>query len=329
MTAGYVAEQGAVVKLRGKRLLVTSGGELIEELRFHELQVLVVIGNITLTTPALSGLLDNGVAVAFLSLGGKFRGRLEPPSGTTVETRRVQFLAAEEAGLCLDLAKRALNAKLMNCRAVLLRGARNGAGRAPSRLRTIAETLWDAPAIEEARVFEGAASAAYFADLGALFKEPWEFRERNRRPPKDPVNALLSLGYTLLLTRCIAALQVAGLDVDVGFLHTSHHGSPALALDMMEEFRPTIVDTLVLRVLNGGVLTPKDFTSDDRLPCKLTGEAFKTYVGEFERRLATEFTPEGRVTATTYAEFIRDQAMAIRRSFEQRDPDLYQPHIRR
>ncbi|MEA3403930.1 MAG: CRISPR-associated endonuclease Cas1 [Armatimonadota bacterium] len=333
MLNGYVAEQGAVVKLRGERLLVSLSGALIDELRIGELGTLVIIGNVTLTTPAIAALLENQVPVAFLSLGGQFRGRLEPPLSTSVAVRRAQFLALEDADFALALARQSVAAKLLNCRALLLRSRRRRqlpeAGAAPTVLRTSAELASHARSVEEVRGIEGRASAAYFEAFGALLADPWEFNGRSRRPPRDEPNALLSLGYTLLLTRVMAGVQIAGLNAGAGFLHTSHHGSPALALDLMEEFRSTIVDQVVLQALNGGIVAPEHFETTEKLPHALTRAGFERFVGEFERRLQEGFTPKGRSTPTSYGDFIWSQALALRRAFENHDPDEYQPHVRR
>jgi len=334
MLTGYVAEQGSTVRIKGERLQIMVKDALVQELRFTELQTLVIIGNVGLTTAAVAALLDRNVSVSFLSMGGRFRGRLEPPTSATIDTRRAQFRNLEDEAFGFLLARRATEAKLTNCRAVLVRGERykpatEAAANAPAAIRLAVERLSHANSVDEIRGIEGDASATYFGHFGHLLAEPWTFDGRNRRPPQDPPNALLSLGYTLLLVKCLAALQIAGLDPDLGFLHTSHHGSPALALDMMEEFRPSIVDALVLQTLNGGILKPDDFVVGKQRPCELSHEAFKTFVREFERRLATRFTPRERASPTTYADFLHHQAESLRHAFLTRDPDQYLPHIRR
>lgn len=334
MITGYIAEQGSVVRIKGERLQVTVKDTLVQELRFTELRTLVVIGNVSLTTAAIAVMLDRSIAVSFLSMGGKFRGRLEPPTSTTLETRRAQFRALEDNAFGCCLARSAIEAKLINCRTTLLRSERHhpvhpAADNAPRSIRLCIERLHYARSADEIRGIEGDASAAYFGQFGHILSPLWTFDGRNRRPPLDPPNALLSLGYTLLLVRCLAALQIAGLDPDLGFLHTSHHGSPALALDMMEEFRPSIVDALVLQTLNGGVLKPDDFVQGKSRPVELSHDAFRTFLREFERRLGTQFTPRERASPTTYSDFLHHQAETLRRAFTSRDATQYRPHTRR
>ena len=321
--------------MQSERLVVSVGEEVKQELRFHELETLVVAGNVQLTSAAIAALLDRGVAVAFLSQGGKFHGRLEPPTSASLDTRRAQFRILDDAAFALELTKRALSAKALNARALLMRGRKRPAGgagalpNAPQVLRTAVEKLAHVQDTERARGIEGEASAAYFARFGELLVDPWTFDGRSRRPPLDPPNALLSLGYTLLLVKCLAALQICGLDVDLGFCHSSHHGSPALALDFMEEFRPAIVDVLVVQALNEGVFAPDDFVTGKKRPVELTPPAFRKFVREFERRLATEFKLEGRVSPVSYGDFIVEQARALRSAFVERTPEHYVPHVRR
>jgi len=160
---------------------------------------------------------------------------------------------------------------------------------------------------------EGAATREYFQALGPLLGGEWAFKGRHRRPPPDPVNALLSFGYTLLLHDAIAALETAGLDPYSGFLHQARVGRPSLALDLIEELRPVIVDSVVLRALRTGMLHREDFVTDPGPPvsCRCTRDALKRYIAAYERRMLTLFTHPSSGRRVSYRVGLALQARAL------------------
>jgi len=303
MSTLYLTEQRATVRLEGDCLHVRIpedkvAGREARQVRVPLIKVdqVVVLGNVTLTTPALAALLERRVEVAFCSVHGRFQGRLSPPLSKNAPLRLAQHRAHADAATRTTLAARFVAGKLANMRTLLLRQNRK---RGEERIAAACEGLLDAVhkveavepgpdgAVASLLGYEGTGSACYFGVLDCLLNTGWTFPGRLRRPPPDPVNALLSFGYTVL-TNCVAsAVNVVGLDPLIGFLHAPGYGRPCLALDLVEEFRPLIVDSVVLRVINNGILRPDDF-DQDMGACWLAEGARRRYLEQLEARLNEE-----------------------------------------
>jgi CRISP-associated protein Cas1 len=184
--------------------------------------------------------------------------------------------------------------------------------------------LADASSIEEVMGHEGMATREYFCAWRLLLDPSWGFTSRQRRPPPDPVNAMLSFGYTLLLHEAVAALELAGLDPAVGFLHQARWGRPNLALDLIEEFRPLLVDAVVLRCATTGMLQPEDFETTPEQGCRMNAKARHAFLAAYERRLLTLFTHEATRRRISYRVGLGLQAKAVARTLL--DPDKpYRP----
>ncbi|MBX7237247.1 MAG: type I-D CRISPR-associated endonuclease Cas1d [Caldilineales bacterium] len=267
----------------------------------------VVYGDVTLTSPAMMALLDQGVDICFCSYYGQFKGRLAPPFGKNSLIRLQQHAAHNDPARSLLLAKTFVKGKLVNMRAMLMRANRKrgeeAIGAAVETLKGVIEKVEKLDAAgasvpdpahpqSESRYgallgLEGAGAAAYFGVFGSLLPGEWGFERRVRRPPRDPVNALLSYGYVLLMNQVSSAISIVGLDPYVGYLHSSQFGKPALALDVMEAFRPLVVDSTVLTLLNNGMLERKDFV-EELGAWSLTEKGRRTFLQKFEERLDTE-----------------------------------------
>jgi len=223
----------------------------------------VLYGNVSLTPHALRVLLRQGVDTVFLSLDGRFQGRLETPESKNVFLRKRQFLLSDELPFRLHVTRSLLRGKLLNMATLLLRIKRGRdvreAGLAADDIRGYAGRLDAADSLERLRGLEGAASARYFGVLRHGLIRDWGFRKRVRRPPTDPVNSILSLIYTFSINRMYAAVRQAGLDPFVGNLHDLDYGRHSLPLDLVEEFRPIVADALALSLFNLGVLAETDF----------------------------------------------------------------------
>lgn len=314
MATLYLTEPRSLVKKDGEMLLVQIPAD--ERLGTEKRQVrvplvkvtqVVVYGDTTLTSPALSALLAQGADVCFCSAHGRFQGRLAPPLGKNSLLRLEQHRAHNDPARTLALARAFVGGKLANMRAMLLRANRK---REEASIAQAAEALKGVlaqvealqpdlagPAADPSRPqagtvlgrlqgLEGSGTAFYFGVFGRLLNDDWGFERRERRPPRDPVNALLSFGYVLLTNQVASAVSVVGLDPYVGFLHSSQFGKPALALDVMETFRPLVVDSVVLTLLNNGMLTRRDF-QDELGAWRLTDEGRRTFLARFEERLDT------------------------------------------
>jgi CRISPR-associated protein Cas1 len=275
----------------------------------------VLFGNIGLTTPAIDVLLQRGVEVVFLTRRGEYRGRLVGQTTPHVPLRQSQYRRLDDPTFKLEMARGFVHAKLTHQRALLLRHNRQ---RGDLKIAAAAQAVRDGldgltrrTTLNALNGQEGAASAAYFSGLRLLIDPQWKFDDRNRRPPRDPVNVLLSLGYTLLAQAAQAAVQTVGLDPYAGFLHETAYNRPSLALDLMEEFRP-VVDGVMLWCLNGGRITPDDFSpGPEERPIVLSEAGLKCFIQAFEERLETKFTHPLRGVQFPLRQCIIEQARQV------------------
>jgi CRISPR-associated protein Cas1 len=280
MATLYVDEQGAEIHRSGARLIIRKDGEEIRSVRLRDLERLTLIGPIDFTTPAMHAVLDAGIETAFLSVDGHYRGRLSPADSKNVLLRQAQFRRADDAAFRLSMAQTILGAKLRNCRYVIMRYTRNhpdeSLEQAERELEGACVRLAGAASVGQCMGIEGAASRTYFAALGRMVRREFAFTERTRRPPRDPVNALLSFGYALLTSELVGALEAHGLDPYAGFVHSIQYGRPALALDILEEFRPIVADRIALSLINNGVLNAGHFEPCDKDGTPVADEAPST-----------------------------------------------------
>jgi len=264
MTTLYISEVGAMVHKDGEQIKITAPKEgTLLKMPLSNLEQLVLLGNVTVSTPVVHSLLEKGSGLVYLSRGGKFLGRLQPATSKNIPLRWAQFQAAADVPTRLEIAKDIVQGKLHNQRALLQRSGRSGASgldKTVSHIKGLMKRVERAKTLDELRGIEGAGAAAYFRQWPQLIKTfGFPFSGRVRRPPTDPVNSLLSFGYVLLMNEVLTACQVVGFDPYIGFLHMDRYGRPALALDLMEEFRPLIVDSLVLSFINRRMVEPEDF----------------------------------------------------------------------
>lgn len=292
MSTLYVIEDGAVVRKDGDQLKLFSAKDgLLLQIPLTQVEQLVLMGNVTVTAPVVRALLDRGVGLAYMTGDGRFLGRLQPPESKNVPLRWNQFQFAADPSRQVQIARAMVRGKVLNQRTLLQRAAREGVsdlGEAIDHLRALVERLDRAVTVDEVRGVEGAAAAAYFREWPKLIRVlGFPFPGRVRRPPTDPVNALLSLGAVLLLNEVLSACQVVGFDPYVGYLHMDRYGRPALALDLMEEFRPVFVDATVLAFINRRMVEPEDFDTVVGGGRRLKPHALKKFLGAWEEKKRT------------------------------------------
>lgn len=314
MATLYLNEQQSIVKKRDGYLIVQYPDKRKVEVPLIKVSQVVVSGDVTLTTPALHTLLESGIEVCFLSMYGHFRGRLSPPVAKNALLRREQYRAHTDPQCALKAAQGFVSGKLENMRTMLLRSNRSlqdaQIAGATVSIRNMINQVPRATTVGSLLGMEGNGSAAYFGVFGKLLRDPMNFTRRRRRPPTDPINAMLSLGYTLLLHQTSAAIQVVGFDPYIGFLHQPRYGRPALALDLMEEFRPIIADSVVLNIVNHRMLTEKDFHEELGV-VHLKPEARKTFYAKFEERLQEELQHPHFEYRTSYRRSMELQARLL------------------
>ena len=286
----YVQTQGVYLRLEGDTLRIQHEEVTLRNVPLHHLGGLVVFGNVLISPFLLQRCAQDGIEVAWFTESGRFFGRLAPPVSGNVLLRQAQYRALDRPSTSLYLASRFVEGKLKNSRLVLQRAVRER-GETEALVRALAEheaalrALSQARSLDEVRGIEGNAASAYFAAFGdLLLSEDFSFDGRNKRPPRDPVNAVLGFIYALLLTQCTAALEGVGLDPQGGFLHALRPGRNALALDLMEEFRAWWADRLALTLLNRKQLTRKHFAERPGGAVLLNEEGRKVVITAFQNR---------------------------------------------
>ncbi len=259
----YVTTQGSRVIREGRHLLVKKEDATYHTLFPYKLEQLVLFGNVQLTPQAMKLLLQEQIDTVFMRLDGRYQGRLASVEQKNVFLRKRQFLLTDDTAFCLKIAKSLIYGKLANMATVAQRIARTRsntlAGQISTTIRESIKMLNQAESLPSLRGIEGNSTAQYFSAFRIGLDQDLGFTRRVRRPPTDPVNSVLSLLYTFVINRVYAAVRLAGLDPYPGVLHTLDYGRHSLPLDLVEEFRPTIADTLTLSLFNLGVLKEPDF----------------------------------------------------------------------
>lgn len=289
------ANQAKIAK-KGEELQVFVKDELQQSVRIREVSQVVVMGNVYITTPCLRALMEKQIPVSWHSFGGWFSGHTIGTGHKNVELRTEQYRHSFDDDCCLQIARALVRDKILNCRTLLRRNWRDG--RAPAELLSAmkrdAKLAEKAKSLESLLGVEGAAAARYFKHFRAMLKTDgngfeFDFKSRNRRPPLDPVNALLSLTYAVLTRQFTTTLSAVGLDPYRGFYHQPRYGRPALALDVMEPFRPLLADSTVITVLNNGEVGSADFIHRAGAVA-LTSKGRKVLFGAIERRMSQEIS---------------------------------------
>ncbi|MFZ5764045.1 MAG: CRISPR-associated endonuclease Cas1 [Thermodesulfobacteriota bacterium] len=259
----YIATQGARIIREGRHLLVKKGEDTHHTLFVEKLKQVVLFGNVELTPAARSLLFRHAIDTVFCSRDGRYQGRFAAPEPKNVMLRKRQFCLLDDAEFGLRLCREIVRGKLANMITLLMRIRRTRNRSEPKvaarEIRNLYAGVAAADSIESLRGYEGRGSALYFNALRWGLQHDYGFARRVRRPPTDPVNAVLSLLYTFLFNRVYAAIRQVNLDPYPGFLHVPDYGRHSLVMDLMEEFRIIIVDTLMLSLFNLRILKPDDF----------------------------------------------------------------------
>ena len=293
----YVQATPARVRKRGETLVIQTEDEKETTARLIDTSHLVLLGAVDVTAPTLHELMRREIPVSWYTGGGWFLGHTTGTGHRNVELRTAQYRASFDPAFCLRLGRGLVASKLRNGRTLLRRNWRGEA--APDTvlgaLQRSARAAREAKDLPELLGVEGNGGAIYFGAFGTTLRAEadavsgFDFRNRNRRPPTDPVNALLSFLYALLVRELNVIVSAVGFDPYRGFYHQPRYGRPALALDMMEPFRPLIADSVALTAINNDEVRPGDFVHAARA-CALGPSGRKKVIAAFERRLSQEIT---------------------------------------
>lgn len=296
----YATTQGAWLHQDGANIVMEVDNQVRARLPVHMLESVVCIGRIAMSPQLLGFCAGQGISISYLTESGRFLARVEGPVSGNVLLRREQYRRTDDPPRCASIVRHLLIGKVHNQRAVLARGWRDHGGKiadaaafqqALKRLKRITQSILLEAGTEALRGLEGEAAQVYFGVFDQLVRvntNNFRFTGRNRRPPLDPLNALLSFLYTLLTHDCRAALESVGLDPAVGFLHRDRPGRPSLALDLAEEFRPVLADRLALSLVNRMQLAAGDFRALDNGAVILAEEARKTVLVAYQERKREE-----------------------------------------
>lgn len=341
MGALMLTQRGARLHVRGGALVVMIGDRVIAERAPHDVSDVAFFGDTDMTPDARALLFKHRIEAVWLTVGGHYRGRLSAFESTAGERRVAQIVALSDPRRLLETARAIASGKVRNQRALLQRVERERRSAIDSSaveaLGAVIRRLDVAPDTDTVRGLEGYAATIYFRGFAAAISNPhFRFEGRTRRPPRDPVNAMLSFGYALLLSRVDGAVRAAGLDPYVGALHETGRGRASLVLDLMEEFRPAVIDRLVLRLVNRAQLDANDFVEarspdDDGLGIEPgeTGTDRGVWLGESNRNVMLREVGElwrHRVnwpadnTSRSMGDIVLLQAQALARHFERGQP---------
>ncbi len=304
----YLSTQGLRIGRKDEVLQIKQEASLVEEVRINDVSHVALFGNIQITTQAIQTLCELEVPVTYFSMGGWFYGLTRGHELKNVFLRIEQFRLARDPTTCLRLARQFVQGKIRNHRTLLMRNHVEAPPATLLKLKQCAEAAARAESLESLLGVEGSAAAAYFEQFNGMIKPADElddqlpglemptrevftfnFQGRNRRPPTDPVNALLSLAYSLLAKDCLLAALAVGFDPYVGFYHQPRFGRPALALDLMEEFRPLVAESAVLTCINNRILSAEDFVQAGQA-VNLTAPGRKRFFQAYEQRMSALLT---------------------------------------
>ncbi len=331
----YLNTQGLHVGISDRVLDIREGGRSREKIRLGDVHHVALFGNVQLSTQAIQRLCREEIPLTYFSMGGWFHGITRGHSLSNILMRRAQYRAADDEGVCLSLARKFVSGKILNSRIMLMRNALVQPERAVRRLKRAAADALGTESIEKLLGVEGAAARVYFSEFSSMLKPDdedeipgledssppaapplnFDFRGRNRRPPTDPINATLSLAYSVLAKDCTVALLAVGFDPWLGFYHQPRAGRPALALDLMEEFRPLIAESAVLSAVNNHMIEAEDFVRAGEA-VNLSDAGRRKFFNAYERRMNHVITHPVFGYKVSYRRALELQARLLARALE-------------
>mgnify|MGYP003585639704 FL=1 len=324
----YLTDEGAHVQKNGGRILVCKGAQILKDIPVENLESMVLFGSIQITARTITEFLQHGITLTWLSSRGEFFGRLESTRHVDIHKQRQQFRMGEKQDFCLAVAKNIIDAKVANGITLLRRYQRTAdnplVGQSISAMGILNRKLAASATTEQMLGVEGSAAQQYFKALAEIVHDDFRFPGRSRRPPRDPFNSLLSFGYTLLTYEIYTAIVNAGLHPYAGLLHKDRQGHPALASDLIEEWRAVIVDSLVMSMVQRREIQPDDFLPPaDNGGVYLKRDAAKIFIAAYEKRMAK--TNKYGEREMTFRQLLENQARLLGKALLSEDAELYRP----
>lgn len=303
----YVLEPGSFIRISGDTLIIEQNGKKLREIPARGLQSLILMGRCSMTGAVLDFLIDNGVDTVFMTLTGRFRARLLLDTAGHVQLRQLQYRRLGEKSFCLKTAINIVKIKLNNQVNFLIRKSYRERTQKLKQvivqLKLLFKKVSQASTLDEVRGLEGASARIFYQGYGLLIKnENFSFTGRNKHPPLDPVNALLSFVYTLFTNQVVNAIKASGLDPYLGALHEPAKGRPSLACDLVEEWRAS-AENFVLTIVNKRMVRPDDFVKTGRRdrPIEMAPSFIRALLKAYEYKMATQININGQKMAMRWA----------------------------
>ena len=325
----YLTEPGCLMRKDGGKFIVQKDDDVLAEIPSAKIEAVVVARGSHVTSIVCEDLLDRGIPMAYIDYAGRLKGRLESTKHYNIERMAFQFDRYHDEAFCLGIGKKIIFGKLANARVVLRRYNRNACDdrvkKIINEMGTYEADIESSKTMQQLFGYEGMFSKLYFEGLSYLICDEFKFTGRSKRPPKDPFNSLLSFGYSLLLNEIYTSLTHKGLNPYIGVMHRIRNGHPALASDLMEEWRPLIVDSMALKLINGATFKAIDFTVDSRTGgVYLNRDDSKKFIGHFEARLLkTNKYVDSIASPMTFRETLQYQVNSFAKAIEEKKTDLY------
>lgn len=330
----YIYEKAAKIGIKENCLVIENEKQKLKKtVPIEGVESVIIFGEASLSSSCVRQMMERNINLTWLSTKGKFYGRLESTRNVNIERQRRQFICGEDEKFCLDLSKKIIFAKVKNQLTILRRYNRSREEELVynniDAINKLFYAMDNVKTKEELMGYEGMAARYYYQALGEIVDKEYKFSKRNRQPPKDPFNSLMSFAYTLLMYDLYTAVVNRGLNPYASFLHSIRSGHPALCSDLMEEWRAVLCDSLALYVTSKGIIGTKDFDKPNyEGGVYLNKEASKAYLAEYEKKVRTKAQYITYVDyAVSFRRAIEMQCMRLAKAVEEGDPELYIPVI--
>lgn len=323
MSFVYVTEHGALIRLSGGKIIVEKAKKILAEIPKNTIEGMVILGSVQITSQAIVEFLNIGVTVTWVSGMQKFYGRLESMSNVNV-LRQAKQIKMQDSNFALSMAQKIIGAKLHNQQTILRRYYRrrisDNVAKIIKSIETISKFIPNTILISRIMGYEGVAAKNYFAALAEMVPKDFAFEKRSRRPPRDMFNSMLSFGYSLLMSEVHTAINNAGLHPYFGFMHTMKEHHPTLASDLMEEWRPVLIDSMVMALVSHNEIKPNCFEPPNSDGIYLNSAGRKIFLNAYEKKLQTVSEKK-----YSYRHLIRTQAENYARALMEGDAKKYEP----
>ncbi len=325
----YITEQGAVLKKASERLIVEKDDEVLLDTPASKIEGVLIFGNVQFTTQAVRLLFEQGIEMALFSRRGKLLGQLTSPFTKNITLRQAQYARHGDPDFVLSLARTIVSAKVANSLEFIREFAHNhpdaDVGEEISEINELSRLVDSQPDISSLLGMEGSSAHAYFNAYAKMIRHSFQFQGRRKRPAPDPVNALLSLGYTMIYNEISSLLDGLGFDPYLGFYHQPHYGHATLASDLMEEFRAPLADRFTLYLINNRIFKEEDFFFHAASKgVYLKDESRKRYFAEYERFIERPMPSLEEKKETDFRKLFRRQAERLKQSITDSGP--YYPY---